>query len=103
MSPLALRKRFLPRAGGQPQAAHLQPVSAAAETQAQHHQVPNAPQKETKKSSTSHRITLERFKPGFEEETEKQLAAAFCRPPRTYKQDPPFYPWLPPAPKIPNF
>jgi len=40
------------------------------------------------------------FKPGFEQETEKQLAEAFKRPIRKFKEDPPFYPWLPPAPLV---
>jgi len=43
---------------------------------------------------------MTRFKPGFEEETEKQLAQAFSRPPRTFKEDPPFYPWLPICPIV---
>jgi len=43
---------------------------------------------------------MTRFKPGFEEETERECAAAFKRPPRTFKEDTPFYPWLPPMPKI---
>lgn len=43
---------------------------------------------------------MRRFKPGFEEETEKELAIIFKRPPRTYVQDPPFYPWLPITPKV---
>jgi len=40
------------------------------------------------------------FKPGFERETEDQLADAFKRPPRYFKEDPPFYPWLPCVPKV---
>ncbi len=28
-------------------------------------------------------------------DTEKELAQAFNRPPRMFKEDPPFYPWLP--------
>ncbi len=42
------------------------------------------------------------FKPGFEQETEEQLAQAFKRPVRKFKEDPPFYPWLPPQPLV-NF
>ncbi len=42
------------------------------------------------------------FKEGFEKETELQLAIAFKRPPRYFKEDTPFYPWLPPEPRV-NF
>jgi len=42
------------------------------------------------------------FKPGFEQETEEQLAQAFKRPVRKFKDDPPFYPWLPIEPRV-NF
>lgn len=34
-------------------------------------------------------------------ETEYQLASWMKRPPRTHLYDPPFYPWLPPEPKVP--
>lgn len=34
-------------------------------------------------------------------ETEYQLASWMKRPPRTHIHDPPFYPWLPPEPKVP--
>lgn len=40
------------------------------------------------------------FKPGFEQETEEQLAQAFKRPVRKFKEDTPFYPWLPPTPLV---
>jgi len=40
------------------------------------------------------------FKPGFERETEEQLAQAFKRPVRKFKEDPPFYPWLPITPIV---
>ncbi len=43
------------------------------------------------------------FKPGFERDTEEELARAFRRPPRKFKEDSPFYPWLPPAPIHVNF
>lgn len=43
---------------------------------------------------------VEKFKPGFEWDTEVECAKAFCRPPRTYKTDTPFYPWVVPAPKV---
>lgn len=39
---------------------------------------------------------------GKDWETELQLSKIFCRPMRTYTNDPPFYPWLPPAPIIPH-
>lgn len=43
------------------------------------------------------------FAPGFEQETEQELAAAFKRPVRKFKEDSPFYPWLPnPVPRV-NF
>ncbi len=40
------------------------------------------------------------FKEGFEKDTEQELAYAFLRPARKYKEDTPFYPWLPIAPKV---
>ncbi len=40
-----------------------------------------------------------RFTPP-EYETELQLCKWLNRPPRTYIHDTPFYPWLPPAPKV---
>lgn len=40
------------------------------------------------------------FKPGFERDTENELAHAFKRPPRYFKEDAPFYPWLPCVPKV---
>jgi len=40
------------------------------------------------------------FKPGFERDTEEEIARAFRRPPRKFKEDPPFYPWLPLTPKV---
>ena len=43
------------------------------------------------------------FKKGFEMDTEKQLAQAFSRPPRMFKEDPPFYPWLPRLTPLVNF
>lgn len=45
---------------------------------------------------------MRRFKPGFEYDTEKELSIAFKRPMRTFKDDTPFYPWLPPEPTV-NF
>lgn len=43
-----------------------------------------------------------RIQPGFDWETELQLAKIFCRPMRTYSNDKPYYPWLPPAPLVPS-
>lgn len=45
---------------------------------------------------------MREFQPGHEKETEEQCAKAFHRFPRKYKDDPPFYPWLPCSPKV-NF
>lgn len=42
-----------------------------------------------------------RFTP-WEEQEEKELASIFKRPRRTFFYDDPFYPWLPPEPKV-NF
>lgn len=38
----------------------------------------------------------------WEQQEEKELAAAFKRPQRKYIYDKPFYPWLPPTPIIPS-
>lgn len=35
-------------------------------------------------------------------ETEKQICKWLKRPPRTYFDDMPFYPWLPPEPRVPS-
>jgi len=43
------------------------------------------------------------FKKGFEMDTEKELAQAFKRPPRLFKEDTPFYPWLPRPTPLVNF
>ncbi len=101
MSPLALRRRYMPRLR-RPQAAHPPPAAAATEAQAQHHQTPNGLETPTENSTTSNRNRLTCFKPGFEQETEQQLAQAFKRPIRKFKEDPPFYPWLPTVPIV-NF
>ena len=101
MSPLSLRRKYLPRNGG-PQAAHPAPAAAATKAQAQPHQAPNGLKTSTKNSTTSDRHRLTCFKPGFEQDTETELAQAFKRPVRKFKEDPPFYPWLPTAPIV-NF
>ena len=101
MSPLTLRRAYLPRNPGKPTAAHPQPAAAAAKAQAQHPQAPHTPENTaTLFGPTDRPFRVETFKPGFELETEKELAAIFRRPPRTYKNDPPFYPWLPVTPKV---
>ncbi len=107
MSPLTLRKFFLRKRGGEKNLPPPHPAAAAAAKAAQAtaphtHQ---GPERKTECFATSNRsnlVVLTRFKKGFEEDTEKEVAAAFHRPPRTYKEDTPFYPWLPPAPKV-NF
>lgn len=38
----------------------------------------------------------------WEQEQEKEIAAIFCRPQRTFLHDAPTYPFFPPAPKIPK-
>lgn len=38
----------------------------------------------------------------WEQEQEKEIAALFCRPQRTFLHDPPTYPFFPPAPKVPK-
>ena len=105
MSPLTLRRRYMPRTGkgARPPQAHPQAAAAAAETQVQHVQAPPRSQRKTENTATSHRTTrikLTPFKKGFEMETEHEVAKAFCRPPRHFKEDPPFYPWLPCVPKV---
>lgn len=37
-----------------------------------------------------------------EKETEIELARWMKRPPRDFINDKPFYPWLPPEPKVPK-
>lgn len=105
MSPLALRKRYLPRRRADTPAVHPQAAPAAEKAQATPPPPLHRAKTQTEIHSTpnrSDRITLERFKEGFELETEKELSIIFHRPMRTYKQDPPFYPWLPPEPYV-NF
>ena len=104
LSPGALQRKFLPRGGNRrPLPAHQATKAAAAAAQAQ---PPHSPErfkiKAERSSTASGSIKLERFKPGFEYDTERELSIVFCRPQRTYKQDPPYYPWLPPEPYV-NF
>ena len=102
MPPVTPRRRFIARANRQLPATHPATAPAPAKAQAKHHPTPHEPEEKTKTSSNANRIRLTRFKPGFEEDTEKELARIFCRPPRTYKEDPPFYPWVPITPIV-NF
>ncbi len=83
----------MPRAG-KPPAAHPSPATATAKAQAQHHQAPNRFEEQTKNDSSTIRNKLTEFKPGFELTTEQELAAAFKRPVRKFKEDSPFYPWF---------
>ena len=101
MSPLTLRRTYLPRRNPGHQAAHPAAAAAAALPQKKHPHTPHSPEKITETTkSTNRNNRLTRFKPGFEEDTELELARIFKRPPRTYKEDPPFYPWLPITPKV---
>ncbi len=104
MSPLSLRRKFMPRVAiTKPRAAHPPPAKAAAEAQAPHLNHTNRAENQATATTTTHRSPrLTTFKPGFEQETEEQLAAAFKRPVRKFKEDFPFYPWLPPQPIV-NF
>ena len=101
MSPLTLRRTYLPRREPRPPPAHPPAAAAAAQAQAKHPHTPHTPEDQpTLFEPTNRSFTVKPFRPGHELETEKQVAKAFCRPPRTYRNDPPFYPWLPPAPKV---
>ena len=90
----------LPRRDRPPQ-AHPATAAQAAENQAPAPQAHHRLEIKAESSTTSNRSPrMTPFKPGFERETEDQLADAFKRPPRYFKEDPPFYPWLPWAPKV---
>ncbi len=87
-------------------AAHPAAAAAARPAQVQHPQTPNGLKRQTENATTTNRnvrITLTRFKEGFERETENQLAQAFSRPSRLFKEDTPFYPWLPQPVPLVNF
>ncbi len=91
----------LPGKTEEPPTPHPAAAAAAAANQAAPPETNSRPEKQTEIATTSNRgIRMTRFKPGFEEETERQLADAFHRPPRTFKEDTPFYPWLPCVPKV---
>ncbi len=105
MSPLTLRRTYMARArkNTRPHPAHPPAARAAAATQAQPPNLNSRFEIQTEKSTTPNRISrLTRFKPGFEWETECELSQAFRRPPRLFKEDTPFYPWLPLEPRV-NF
>ncbi len=104
MSPSTLRKFFIRKRGGniRHQAAHQVPKAQAETAQAQPPQANKKYKGDTESTATSNRhdlIKLTKFKKGFEEDTERELAQAFNRPPRTYKEDTPFYPWTSYLPK----
>ena len=100
-TPLTLRRKYMPRA--RPPPAHPAPATAATAAQERPHRHHHRHEKQTENSTTPNRNKLTPFKPGFEIETEHQLANAFSRPPRMFKEDPPFYPWLPRFTPIVNF
>ncbi len=105
MSPGALRRKYLPRnpRDGRTQ-AHPAAAAAAAQPQKKHPHAPNGTKRQTENATTTNRSPrMTRFKPGFEQETEEELARAFSRFPRTFKEDTPFYPWLPHPTPIVNF
>ncbi len=105
MSPLTLRRRFMPRANIRHPAAHPAAAPAPAKAQKKPHPAPLESKEKTETPATSNRngIKLTPFKKGFEMDTEKELAQAFNRPPRLFKEDNPFYPWLPRPTPIVNF
>ena len=108
MSPLTLRRKYLPRRGDgtEPRQAHPAAAKAAAAAQAQPPNLNQGYKSKTEVTTTSNgstRITLTRFKPGFEQDTEREIAHAFKRPPRLFKEDKPFYPWLPRFTPLVNF
>ncbi len=102
MSPLTLRRRFLPRRNGRHQPAHPTATQAPAAAQEKPHPAPHEFKEKSETPTNANRPRVRRFKPGFEQETERELSIIFRRPPRTYFYDPPFYPWLPPEPRV-NF
>ncbi len=74
----------MPRANGGPTAAHPPTAAAAAQHQKKPPQTHHSPKKNTENITTANgtsRVTLTRFKPGFEWDTECELAQAFRRPP----------------------
>ncbi len=105
MSPLTLRRAYMPRRNGGPPQAHQAAAAAAATPQKKHPQANDLSKKDSDLCRTPNRtsrVKLTLFKPGFEQQTELELAQAFKRPVRKFKEDPPYYPWLPPQPLV-NF
>ncbi len=74
-----------------------------AKAQEKHHLPAHETKTKTETNSNANRIKLTLFKPGFELETETELAKAFKRPIRKFKEDTPFYPWLPSITPLVNF
>ena len=103
MSPGALQRKYMARTATRgPTPPHPAAAPTAARDQARHPQTHHEHKAQTKPFITAHRDDNLIFKPGFEQETEEELAKIFKRPVRTYKHDTPFYPWLPPTPIV-NF
>ncbi|UHS18285.1 MAG: hypothetical protein [Gammatorquevirus sp.] len=106
MSPRTLRRKYLPR---NPRrninpAAHPTAAPAPAAAQVEHAQTNIRLERKTETITTTNGFyKLTPFKPGFEQQTERELAIAFKRPPRLFKEDKPFYPWLPKPTPIVNF
>ena len=104
MSPLTLRRTYMPRIRPNNTPAHPAAERAAAATQVLNPQAPLRPKRQTENATTANRTPrMTPFKPGFEMQTEHELANAFKRPPRMFKEDTPFYPWLPRPVPIVNF
>ncbi len=92
-----------PQGPTKPPQAHQPAARATAAAQVQHLKTYYTFKRETTDATTSNRtIRMTTFKPGFEQDTEEELARAFKRPVRKFKEDTPFYPWLPPTPIV-NF
>nr|UHS18453.1 MAG: hypothetical protein [Gammatorquevirus sp.] len=103
MSPLTLRRKYLPRNPRKPPAAHPAAAAATAATQAQHPPAHDPPKETATLFGNANRHSrIRKFNPGHEWETEVQCAKAFHRPPRHFFSDTPFYPWLPICPLV-NF
>nr|UHS18465.1 MAG: hypothetical protein [Gammatorquevirus sp.] len=103
MSPGALRRKYLPRNTTNITRAHPAAAAAAA-AQTQHPPAPHKAKEGPTLFGTSNRPSrMTPFKKGFEMDTERQLAQAFKRPPRLFKEDTPFYPWLPRPVPLVNF
>ncbi len=84
------------------QSTNTAPQAAAAQAQAPAPQTPiNKAIFKLKTSIFGDTVVKNRRLTPKEYEDELIVAKAFCRPPRNYIYDPPFYPWLPPAPIVP--